>query len=581
MRRTGVAIIGLSVATALFVFWPAKPEEVKSIARRETPVVQPVPQTATGVLIEGRVFSENHPEGVIGAQVDFRQGGPVITVVTGEGGRFSLSEPRAGLWLLSEVRAAGCATHRKPIAFELNPGGSVKGIELELWPVQVRRGRVITAAGQPIEGVRIQPVFIRDFATREQVAPEFSDAHGEFELWLRGEELVEASHSAYVPREVELGPPDSTLEIVMQLARRGEGVHFSGVVVDEDGQLVTGARVEGIATFPGLFVGQGFSVITDSEGRFQAEVPPDSSVELHATLGDASSAALTIPSSQEARLMLRARDASISGRVTNTDGQPVTHFRVRIESHEFHSELEVNSLEGTYRVMGLPQLRTAIVWVSAIGYLKESPGFIALERREQLAGVDFVLERGRSISGVVFDLDTKRPLQYANLKASIDAAFTRDGNGTARSDAQGRFVLNGLPPKRMEVTASRSGYLSHEQVISATGNEALQIGLHLATPTNDIAEYVGVGMKFGNVTVPDAGAGYFVEALHLEGGARVAGVQVGDEVLAANDAVAGLVSTREILQELKGTEGSVVTIHLRRRGQVFQVNAVRRRLKEW
>jgi len=76
----------------------------------------------------------------------------------------------------------------------------------------------------------------------------------------------------------------------------------------------------------------------------------------------------------------------------------------------------------------------------------------------------------------------------------------------------------------------------------------------------------------------DAGSGYRVSVLHPEGGARVAGVEIGDEILGAGGVVAGSVPVAEFLRQIKGPEGTVVTLAVRRGERVFELHAVRRRL---
>ena len=88
-------------------------------------------------------------------------------------------------------------------------------------------------------------------------------------------------------------------------------------------------------------------------------------------------------------------------------------------------------------------------------------------------------------------------------------------------------------------------------------------------------------MKFDTADLPGEGEGYVVTALHPEGGARVAGIQLGDRILAVDTVTVGSVTTRDFLRHIKGPEGSVATLTILRGGRSFQLHAVRRRLGEW
>jgi predicted metalloprotease with PDZ domain len=152
-------------------------------------------------------------------------------------------------------------------------------------------------------------------------------------------------------------------------------------------------------------------------------------------------------------------------------------------------------------------------------------------------------------------------------------------NGQATSDAQGAFLLQGLRAGRIELDAQCDGYRDHEVTVEVGQQGPVRIELTPAAASDSprTNDYEGVGMQFGS-DVPDAGQGYRVIALHPEGGARVAGVEIGDEILAAGGVRAAGIPTEEFLRQIKGAEGTVVTLGVRRGEQVFELHAVRRRL---
>ncbi|MDP1821854.1 MAG: carboxypeptidase regulatory-like domain-containing protein [Archangium sp.] len=267
-----------------------------------------------------------------------------------------------------------------------------------------------------------------------------------------------------------------------------------------------------------------------------------------------------------------AREGTLSGRVL-AQGAPVTSFRLRVQSVTFSTELQVSSPDGRYLIAGVPRM-SGDLEVVAPGFLlaRES---VVVPRGEAVTDVDFGLERGSSIAGWVFDQDTALPLgrAWVSVRSNPDVM-------PVRSDALGRFLLDGLKPGRVEVSVDRSGYRTREVVLGVGSGDPVRIGLTPATRSSgESPEYEGVGMQFESRASPDEGLGYRVSALHREGGARVAGVEVGDEILAAEGVLAGSVPTDEFLRQIKGTEGTVVTLTVRRAGRVFDLHAVRRRLR--
>lgn len=277
--------------------------------------------------------------------------------------------------------------------------------------------------------------------------------------------------------------------------------------------------------------------------------------------------------------MLRENASSFAGRVTNEAGEPVTRFRVTLEGPRFLHQRDFASADGTFVYDGLPKLGTTMIDVIALGYLDAGRQFRRLGRREHIDDLDIVLKRGRRVSGVVFDLQTRAPLAFANVKRTGTFGLKDVGNGRARTDALGRFALVGLEPGRAELEVSRSGYRSHAEVIDTTNEAELRIGLRSGSGSE--SEYSGVGMRFRDVELPDAGSGSIVAAVNEQGGARVAGIQVGDEILEAAGVPAGSVSTEEFLRQIKGTEGTLVRLKVRRASNTFEVTAVRRRIASW
>lgn len=584
MRRYGV--VGLTLVVFVLALLWGRTGDISEPSRREalaarpaSPVVAPpavlaiAPSqvAATGLRVEGTVVDAQQGTPIVNATLEFESEAGDREVVTDANGRFSFAGAEL-TWVLTAVRFRGFQTLNPDLAFDR----STSDVKLQLTRLPLRRGRVVDTSGRPIEGALLQPYLAVDFAGRE-LESVVSDPRGEFQLLLDDSARVTVSHACCISTNVPVGRPEDELVITLQPANF-ERVTFRGQVVDEDDVSIEGARVTGLAHTDKFEVTQSLSVTSGIDGRFQVQVPAGATIILSAQLGDRDSDELTVRAQDEAKLTVLERASAFSGRVTNEAGQPVTRFTVSLSGLDVMTR-EFTSADGRFTYDGLPKIRGTVTTVGASGYLDSEPELLRLARGEQATGLEFVLHRGRTISGVVFDRDTRHPLAGANVRLTAFRLLSGP-NGHTRTDSLGRFVMGGLKEGRVEFLVSRSGYVSRQEVLDTSNQAEVRIGLASSSSSNAKEEYAGVGMRFGNTDV-DAGSGYFVSALHPQGGAHVAGVLVGDEILSANGVPAGSVETTDFLLQIKGAEGTMVRLTVRRDGNTFDVHAVRRVLSSW
>ncbi len=442
--------------------------------------------------------------------------------------------------------------------------------------VHERRGRVVDAEGHPIEGALVQP-YVQLASGRRDLDRVISDPEGNFRLTVEDSARVEVSHQCCRSADVSVGRADVELLVTLEPSDL-EQVSFAGVVVDEDNHPIEGASVEGIASV-GDEVALAIVTKTDVRGAFSVKVPADSKITVRSKRGAKKSGELTLEPSTSARIVLLDHAGSISGRVRDEAGLPVTEFQLHLQSDMTDLRIEVMSTEGEFSISGLPKLESATLMLVAPGFLDPGPRSVTLARDEHVTGIDFVLQRGLSIRGVVIDRETKHPLDGANVR--LIGVFKPGPNGRTRTDSLGRFVLSGVTGSRVEVLINRSGYVGRREVFETANQAEVHIGLTSESSPNAAEEYVGVGMQFGNGKMPNPGSGYLVSSLHPQGGAVIAGVQLGDEILAADGVQASSVPIREFLRQIKGAEGSVVRLTLRRDGQSFELHVARRELTAW
>lgn len=188
---------------------------------------------------------------------------------------------------------------------------------------------------------------------------------------------------------------------------------------------------------------------------------------------------------------------TVSGRVTDAGtGLPIVDLELVADrdSGGFRSYARTNS-DGGYILMGMaPGAYRIEARGNEKGYIEEmyddrlrrdDADLVVVGERQSVAGIDFSLSRGTTISGTVTDADTGRPLS----KVSIEAYNVRDGGSGSYSetDADGRYVLQGLAPGRYRIeaeTRNQQGYVRENyddqlswtdaNIVTVVGSEAIE-----------------------------------------------------------------------------------------------------------
>ncbi|MDH7516222.1 MAG: carboxypeptidase regulatory-like domain-containing protein [Bacteroidota bacterium] len=121
--------------------------------------------------------------------------------------------------------------------------------------------------------------------------------------------------------------------------------------------------------------------------------------------------------------------------------------------------------DGSYRVAGLPA-GEYYVSVQAAGYLREfydnapnlqSASRVVVTDNATTAGIDFVLEKGGSITGLVTDAVTNAPIANALVALRVNAGVNEQG---IRTNAQGVYSIDGLASGEYIVFATAPNYLT-------------------------------------------------------------------------------------------------------------------------
>jgi protocatechuate 3,4-dioxygenase beta subunit len=206
---------------------------------------------------------------------------------------------------------------------------------------------------------------------------------------------------------------------------------------------------------------------TDQLGRFEwPDAPrPDYVATAVARLhGD--SEPTRIVSGEEAVLQLSA-GGSVQGRVVGPNGQPVQSFSVGVESVDVEgirpyrpASIDIKDVNDSAGRFQFPSLRPGKYWfrVQTARFASKTSDPVVVRAGDAVSDLVIRVGAGGTISGRVTDEQSGAPVQGA-MVVVFDPSSPFAANQT-RSDQQGEYRLEGVPPGRRSIRVNKNGYLS-------------------------------------------------------------------------------------------------------------------------
>lgn len=586
----GAAVVGLAVGVAL---WP-RPAETPQFASQEpnpTPsprparsdddwplgapspsVISPIAPSALARFEGDVVDNDGMPLNDVSVAFHRYTGNGELRVRTDSLGRFRV-EVEEGEWF-AMAEAPGHIDETGSARLFAVAGTVVSGLRLVLSRSRSLTGLVVDERGAAVADAGIS-LGTEVFPGFERVR---TDSNGRFTTELgetTEQNVILVTHECCFDERQLLPSEAGPLQVTVRLRRvELERTVFNGIVVDGHDLPVAGAEVmvSSMLRFDAGLARREASAQTDSQGRFAVGVPGEvvTAVAFHHL---ESSEPVQLHPGTLTKLVLDSSDATISGRVSDESGRPITRFRVEVDNAEPRMEgwVDVLSGDGRFVIERLMRGRKT-VQIEADGFADPTDREVSLEAGQHLGGINFVLSRGRALSGRVTDERTGAGL--------ADAGVRGGGKGT-RTDAHGQFVLAALPLTTVDLEGDfGEGYVDRMVQVKAGNPEPVLIALR-ARESDDGGyrrDYEGIGVQLDFDRVLDGGNGYPVLRLLPTGGAHAAGVLVGDEVLAADDTKAGALPFEDFNSLIKGPAGTAVKLTIRRDGREFDVRVSRKRL---
>lgn len=427
------------------------------------------------------------------------------------------------------VSGAGYNTlRRKSIA--LSDNQHLTGIDFVLTSSLSISGLVTDESGKPLQGVTIgaKPEGEKDTPS-PLVAQAWVDARsgddGRYTLTSFGEGLytLETRSKYYIPEKatkVAAGSKDVNFTL-----RGGGGIR--GNVTDKvSGQAVAEARV---SATPEKTASRGAAAKTDASGAYEIlsldTGPYEITVKATGYMDDRRSG-IQVRAGEEATVVdvPLIPNPRIRGTVTLEGGAPAAGARIRLipggdslfsslaisMSEGFGSPAATSDAQGRYEITKGDAGKKYKVMASLSGYIPAaSESFQLVSGRDQ-NGVDLILKKGLAISGVVTD-EQRTPISGATVKAkedrksssvSIAAVSVGGGRASAKTDAEGHFILEGIGPGTYHIEASATGY-AQEKIDNITLAESAPTPKPLAIVLRAGITIAGKVTDDGGKALPD------------------------------------------------------------------------------
>ncbi|HRI68982.1 MAG TPA: carboxypeptidase regulatory-like domain-containing protein [Polyangium sp.] len=356
---------------------------------------------------------------------------------------------------------------------------------------------------------------------------------------------------------------------------------IKGSVVDADGQPVNLATVSCLDRTPPL------STTTNIDGQFQlsTEAAGCSVVARHPNHPASEPTRIEVGKDNVVRL---GAGGTLEGLVVDDQNKPITSYRLTIEV--FRPKVEgtelgalgrprhVNEDTGSFRLERMPAGKYVLA-ASASGQPPGKSDSVDVDIGQTTRNVRIVLPRAAALSGTIRDDETRRPI--AGAVVQLDAVMGGGGSGAnlpATTDEQGNYTLQGVPPGPFSVRVDHGSYKSRIVAgLTTHGRSSIHEDINLK-PRGDggsSSELEGIGAMLAPST-----SGIMIASVVEGGPAAKANLQRGDRFVRIDGTSALEMTLSDVIQRLRGPEGSRVSVTLAREGEgTIDVTMTRARIE--
>lgn len=464
----------------------------------------------------------------------------VSAVTTGDDGRFIVRgldpERRWQLDAVARGRGAGSLALAPLRARETR-----SDLMISVHPTQAIRGRALDQDGTPLAEAEIdvKPVTegprrgmgrfrMQQPDDRRPVA--FSAADGSFVAsdLASGTYEVIVRRLGYarttVPGVVVGDSPQKTVDIGDVVLEPGVAVF--GKVLDPDGAPIAGAEVRlggrgaGFRRLAMIPSTRAADAVTGADGGFViSDLRRDDTMVLsvtHEGYLDGLAEGVRAGSPDPVSITLEPA-CRVEGIVVDGAGEPISGARVSVAEMRVRGSrvvpISVSSIvasadDGTFVIVDAEPGALQVVAVKE-GFLEPEPVDVVLVPTEPQSGVRVVLARGARVAGTVRAADGT-PLPGADVEIAGDRSWSRSFSGSATTDGDGRYLLEGVPPGKTSIEVT---HRSHPRTVRDAELDEGETTLDITMERGAIVagRVVGPGgepVVEARVTMEQAGAGF-------------------------------------------------------------------------
>ena len=438
-------------------------------------LLQAVPRTITGTVTDAQTGNP-----IAGSSIEVRiidaNGAIIATTFSDLNGNYTISRLSAGTYTVF-ARAENYQTNAASVSLGPNET-TVLNIALTASPGQMI-GQVFDAStSQSIVGATVT-VIDRNGTL---VASAITDSNGSYLIGglAPGNYVVNASAPGFQNGQVGaivLANTATTINIGLA-AQHGR---ITGTVSPAAAEVIVQ-----LYDANNVFIA---SVVADASGNFAFSGLAPGNYTLVASAPSFSSqavgASVAANETTATSITLTPDPATISGRITSTEGQPLTNAVVKVlDSNETVLGIGFTDADGNYSVGNLPP-GSLVVTISANGF-GNAVGGVTLSPGEEKTGVNFQLQPNPgSISGQITNAATGEVIASANVlvRSATDGTVAT----TAASSPFGNFLIEDISPGSYNVVVSAEGFGTSSTGVNVERDQTASASLALSPLTGNIA----------------------------------------------------------------------------------------------
>ncbi len=355
----------------------------------------------------------------------------------------------------------------------------------------------------------------------------------------------------------------------------------TGSVLDAEGQPVVRAFV-GCDDRSSHLTGS-----TDEEGKFRLPLEASGCLVIAHHPEHPSSERTRIETGKPNVVKLGA-GGTLEGVVVDEQGRPITSYRLSVEV--FLPKVEgaelgprgrarqVNEDSGSFRLERMPPGKYVLV-ASAPGQPPGKSDSVEVDTGQTARNVRIVLPRPATLSGTIRDEQSRQPIVGAIVQLDgMAGGGGPNANPPATTDIQGNYTLTGVPPGPFSVRVEHGAYMGRiVSGLTTRGASSVHEDINLK-PRGDggpSSELEGIGAMLG----PSAN-GVTIASVIEGGPAANAGLRRGDRFVRIDGASALEMTLSDVMQRLRGPQGSRVFVTIAREGESnIDVTLVRARIE--